>query len=382
MNQKKDDTFEIINTKSELEKLIELLERESVVGVDLEADSMYHFKEKVCLVQMATQNVSTVIDPLMVKDLSPLKNFFKTTKIKKIFHGADYDVRSLFRDFNITINNLFDTELAARFLGLKETGLQAVLRNKYAVSLDKRYQRKDWSKRPLPDEMLAYAAKDVRYLIPLATSFEEELSQKGRLGWVQEECRLLSQVRAPANNGEPLFLSFKGAGKLDPTGLAVLEKLLQLRKKIAAKKDAPLFRVIGNKPLMILSEKKPLSHKQLEKSGALSTRQIDIYGRDVVAQIQKAMKLGQKSLPVYPRRRSPSLSAAVAERVKTLKIWRDKRAEGLKIDPSLICTKLQITLIAMQKPQTMAAIGAIKEIKNWQRKEFGREIIEVIKAGK
>ncbi len=119
----------IIATPAELEKAAGQFERETAVAVDLEADSMYHFKERVCLVQIATKKLSVMVDPLMIEDLSPLKPLFSNSGIRKVFHGADYDIRSLYRDFNISINNLFDTELASRFLGLKESGLQAVLKN-------------------------------------------------------------------------------------------------------------------------------------------------------------------------------------------------------------------------------------------------------------
>ena len=128
MNATTDITYKMINTRNELEDFVGIIENEKTVGVDLEADSMYHFKEKVCLIQMAATNINVVIDPLVVKDLSPLKPIFKRGDICKIFHGADYDVRSLYRDFRISIHNLFDTELASRFLGVSETGLEAVLK--------------------------------------------------------------------------------------------------------------------------------------------------------------------------------------------------------------------------------------------------------------
>ena len=118
------DRFTSIDTADALKDLVRSLQKEKVIGVDLEADSMYHFREKVCLIQMATGDTNVVIDPLMIEDLSPLKPVFKKPGIRKILHGADYDVRSLYRDFGITINNLFDTELASRFLGYAETGLE------------------------------------------------------------------------------------------------------------------------------------------------------------------------------------------------------------------------------------------------------------------
>jgi ribonuclease D len=216
---------------------------------------MYHFKEKVCLIQIAAHNINVVIDPLVVKDLSPLKPIFKRRDIRKIFHGADYDVRSLFRDFRITINNLFDTELACRFLGFSETGLEAVLKNKFDVALNKKYQRKDWSKRPLPPDMIAYAAKDAGYLLPLARSLKAELEERGRLWWVLEECEYLSKVRPNTNNTGPLYMHFKGAGKLNPRSLAVLETVLQLRREIAQKKDKSLFRIFSSRSLLDLAEK-------------------------------------------------------------------------------------------------------------------------------
>jgi ribonuclease D len=167
--------YKIINTAAGLEKAVRTLEKARAVAVDMEADSMYHFQVKVCLLQMATEKLTIVVDPLQVKNLFPLKPLFSNPDVKKIFHGADYDVRSLFRDFSIEINNLFDTELACRFLGIKETGLEAVMEKYLNISLDKKYQKKDWSKRPLPKEMIDYAVGDVNYLLKLAKVCEKEL---------------------------------------------------------------------------------------------------------------------------------------------------------------------------------------------------------------
>jgi ribonuclease D len=144
--------YQFIDTLTGLEDFAKSLEEVRSVAVDLEADSMYHFQEKVCLLQMASGTASVVIDPIQIKDMSSLKPLFFNRKIKKVFHGADYDVRSLYRDFDIQINNLFDTQAASMFLGYKETGLNAVLKKKFGISLNKKYQKKDWSVRPLPEK--------------------------------------------------------------------------------------------------------------------------------------------------------------------------------------------------------------------------------------
>jgi ribonuclease D len=372
-------TYEIINTGEALAELVGAIENEKAIGVDLEADSMFHFKEKVCLIQMATASLNVVIDPLVIEDLSALKPIFKRQDIRKIFHGADYDIRSLYRDFDIAVNNLFDTELASRFLGYSETSLEAVLKNKFDVTLDKKYQRKDWSNRPLSQDMVAYAAKDARYLLPLAQNLTAELENKGRLGWVQEECESLSKVRPSANNADPLYLHFKGAGKLDSRSLAILENLLQYRLEIAQKKDKPLFRIFGSRSLFVLAEKKPLTVKKLEKVDAMSPRQINMYGSGVIKAIKAAMQIAPEELPVYPRKKSPRVPLVVAGRVKALKQWRDKQAEKLALDPALILTKALINAIAVQKPLQLSGFSNITELKNWQKKEFGQDIVQVMK---
>ena len=379
MNATDDIGYNIIESSSQLTQFVSQIENETAIGVDVEADSMYHFKEKVCLIQMATANINVVIDPLVIKDLSALKPIFKRSDILKIFHGADYDVRSLYRDFKFKINNMFDTELASRFLGFPETGLEAVLKKKFAVTLDKKFQRKDWSRRPLPREMIAYAAEDARYLLPLAQDLTTELKDRGRFSWVLEECEILSKVRPNANGADPLFVNFKGAGKLDPRSLAILEALLQCRREIARKKDRPLFRIIGARPLLDLAETKPTDMKQLEKSGALSPKQIDMYGRQLNEVINSAIKIPQEDLPVYPRRKAPRVPASAAERVKSLRLWRDRQAQKLAMEPSLILTKSLISTLAVQKPAKISDLSRIQEIKKWQIREFGRDILAAIK---
>ncbi|MBW1842203.1 MAG: ribonuclease D, partial [Deltaproteobacteria bacterium] len=274
--------YEIIDTRSGLKAAVAFLEKEDTVAVDLEADSMYHFQEKVCLIQMATKRESLVIDPLQVKDLSPLKSLFSRQDIRKVFHGADYDIRSLYRDFKIAVNNLFDTELACRFLGIRETGLEAVLKTNFNINLNKKYQKKDWSKRPLPREMMDYAAIDVKYLLPLYEILKKELDRNGRLPWLHEEFEYLSNVRSGLSDDAPLFLKFKGAGRLKPRSLAVLEGLLQFRRRIAEEKDKPLFKILGNASLMKIAASRPSTPAHLKDLKLISQKQFGMYGTDLV----------------------------------------------------------------------------------------------------
>ena len=368
----------IIETKSALAALTPGLQKQKRIGVDLEADSLYHFKEKVCLIQIAAEDSNIVIDPLKIKDLSALKPVFKNAEVQKIFHGADYDIRSLYRDFKITVNNLFDTQVACRFLGMRETSLEAVLKSRFDVHLNKKYQRKDWSQRPLPREMVAYAAEDAQYLIPLAAELSAKLMKKGRLAWVKEECEYLSKVRPVSNDSQPLFVGFKGAGKLDSRSLAILEALLQFRKKIAQKKDRPLFKVIQNKSLLTIAAEKPHSIKKLEKTQALSANQIKMYGQNLIKTVNAALETPSEKLPTYPRKKAPAVKPDVGKRVKALRDWRGHQANRLDVDPALLFTNALISTIAVKTPANFKSLSNIKEMKSWQKNEFGKDILKIL----
>lgn len=372
--------YQFINTRPKLEAAVSAIEKAGTLAVDLEADSMYHYHEKICLIQLAANGDNYVIDPLEVKDLSMMAPLFSRPSLKKVFHGADYDIRSLYRDFKIEINNLFDTQLACRFLGAKETGLDAVLLERFNVRLNKKYQKKDWSKRPLPQAMLDYAVQDVTYLIPLAKRLEKELAEKKRRSWVTEECDTLSRVRPMPLNDNPLFLKCKGAGRLRSRGLCVLEALLQFREAVARQKDRPLFKILGNESLMKIAAARPRSLRRLKKIEAISDKQLGMYGEALVETVRRAVNVPLEKCPVYPRKKAPSLPAQAPIRMKALKSWRDSKAKTLALDPALVCTRATMLAIARANPKHKRGLEQIKEIKNWQREAFGTEIIAALKT--
>jgi ribonuclease D len=378
MNHSPSFAYNLICSTSQLQHFVDRIRHEKFLAVDLEADSMFHYQEKVCLLQMAGKGENVVIDPLAVGDLSPLLPIFKDEAICKVFHGSDYDIRSLYRDFSIEINNLFDTQLASMFMGERETSLGAVVKKRFGIRLDKRYQKKDWSQRPLPEGMIEYAASDVFHLIPLAKALMAELEAKGRLDWVIEECQYLSTVRPMDNGNDPLFLKFRGAGRLRRRNLAALEGLLQYRRKLAIKKDRPLFKVFANTALLKIASDMLDTPKAMETAKCLSTKQIRFYGKSLSAIVKKANALADEALPVYPRKRRPSVSPKVPERTKAIKAWRDELAQRLEIDPALLFNKALITAIAIGKPQDIQSLRKVDGIRNWQVNDFGELLLKVL----
>jgi ribonuclease D len=223
--------------------------------------------------------------------------------------------------------------------------------------------------------MVEYAAMDGRYLIPLARMLEEELESKSRLSWVEEECRILSKVRFQSSNPGPLYLRVKGASVLDPRSLAVLKALLEFREAQAQKLDLPPFKVLGNEPLLALAVKKPLSQEELETGEVLSRKQIDRYGAHLLKEIDRAMAIPEKDLPVYPREPRANLPSAVRQRVKALKAWRDMRAKSLGMEPGILLNNALINDLALKHPRSMRDMEEVPGLKKWLRDAFSQEIL-------
>ena len=366
----------ILTTSAEVAALAAELRGEAILAVDLEADSMHRYREQVCLLQLSVPGRTVLIDPLAGADLAPLAGLFADPAVRKIFHAADYDLRSLYRDFRLEVRGLFDTMVSAQLLGEEKIGLNDVLGKYFGVTLDKRFQRADWSIRPLPAEMVAYAAEDTRHLHRLTELFEARLLELGRRDWAAEEFGLLEGVRFSDSEKGPLCLRLKGAGALDRRQLGVLEELLQWRELEAARRDRPPFQVIGNTILLALAMQAPRMATALAAITELPERLRDRHGRDLLAAIGRGMELPGEALPAWPKTSRPERDPAVDARLAALKVWRRDKAAALGIDPGVLINNALLELLARENPVTTAQLAASPGLKHWQRQELGAELLE------
>jgi len=367
--------YKFIESDEELKSVCEDLLKEKTIGVDLEADSMHCFKEKICLIQMASSTQAFLIDPFEIKAVSPLITLLEDNRVIKVFHGADFDIRSLDRDYNARVNNLFDTEIACRFLGIKERGLAALLKKNFDVDVDKKFQKVDWARRPLNQDMIEYSVGDVAHLTQLHDIIHQKLVANGRLSWAREEFDIQTAVRYEDNHVLPLFKKFKGAGKMDNRSLAVLENLLQMRLLIARKKDQPLFKIISNASLVTMAMSRPGTVDHMVKTNALSKRQADMYGNLCTDAIGRAMELAHNELPSYPKTRRPKKDARVQERIERLKKMREKLSGSLGIEPGFLLNNTMIDSIAVQNPATTEDLLKIEQLRKWQVAAIGDKIL-------
>ncbi|TLM65312.1 MAG: ribonuclease D [Deltaproteobacteria bacterium] len=370
----------ILTTTAAVSALAAELQGEPVLAVDLEADSMHRYRERVCLLQLSTPDRTVLIDPLAGADPTPLAGLFADPAVRKIFHAADYDLRSLFRDFRLEVRGLFDTMVSAQLLGEEKIGLNDVLGKHFGVTLDKRFQRADWALRPLPAEMVAYAAEDTRHLHRLAALFEARLTELGRRDWAAEEFALLEGVRFSAGDDGPLCLRLKGAGPLDRRQLGVLEELLQWREREAERRDRPPFQIVGNAILLALAKQTPRTAVALAAITELPERLRDRYGRDLLAAIARGLELSDSALPRWPKSPRPERDPAAEARLAALKSWRREKAAKLAIDPGVLINNALLELLARDNPATVAALAAVAGLKNWQRRTFGAELVGCLQS--
>jgi ribonuclease D len=371
------ENTEILTTNAQLAELAGQLAGETSVAVDLEADSMHNYQEKVCLIQVSTLQRTVLIDPLAVTDLGPLRPLLANPSIRKIFHAADYDLRSLKRDFDLSVRGLFDTMVSAQLLGEERIGLADLLRKYFTVELDKKFQRADWSLRPLPDDMVRYAAEDTRHLHRLVALFEERLTAMGRMSWAAEEFALLEDVRFAENDG-PLYLRFKGAGALPRRELGILEKLLEWREQEGARLNRPVYKVLGSKQLQELAQRKPQDKSGLRGIEGLPPRLVDRYGSALLAAVGDGLAIPEAELPKFPRQQRRAKDPACEERLKALKQWRQEAAAAYALEPGVLINNAALEALAQVNPRTSADLDTVIGLKNWQKRELGAALLVIL----
>jgi ribonuclease D len=368
-----------VHSNEELAALMRRIAREPLVAMDTEAASFHRFVDRIYLIQLSSARETAIIDPLTVTDVSGLGVLLADPAVEVVFHDADYDLRILDRDYSFHARRLFDTRIAAHLLGEPAVGLAALVEKYVGVTLDKKYQRADWSRRPLPPEMLEYAATDTRYLLALRERLRAVLETRGRLSWAEEEFERLEGVRwTPAETNGSVYLRMKGARALSRRGLAVLRELLPWRDAVAAELDRACFRVISNEALLALSAEPPRSSDELAKIRGLSPRLVTERGASLLAVIERGLSVAEKDLPRFPRSERHFADPAFDQAVERLKRERNEMAERLSLDPGVLCPKGTLEAVARARPKTSAALGQIHELRKWQVELLGAGFLKAL----
>ncbi len=372
-------THRYVKTPAELATLVKRLARETELAVDTEAASFHRFVDRIYLIQVSTRHENAIIDPLTVGDPAAVGALLSDPRVEVVFHDTDYDLRILDRDYGMRAHRLFDTRVAAQLLGEPAVGLAALLEKYLGIRLDKKYQRADWSRRPLPREMLEYAALDTQHLLPLRDTLRGELVAKGRLAWAEEEFGRMEGVRwTPTQATGDAALRLKGARALTRRALAVLQQLWHWRESVAAELDRASFRVLSNEALLALAGTAPRSLEALKATRGVSERLLESRGEAMLAAIERGLAVSDKDLPRFPRGERRVSDPAFDLRVERLKVARNAAAARLGVDPGVLCPKGTLEAMARAHPATAAGLGEIPEVRKWQVEVLGEEFLRAL----
>jgi len=368
-----------VTESRQLSDIISALRRESLVAVDTEAASFHRYRDRICLVQLSSAAHAAIIDPLALRDLTPLGELLADRGVEKIFHDADYDLRTLDRDYGFHATALFDTRIAAQLAGEPAVGLAALLQKYVGVTLTKEHQRADWSQRPLPAPMLDYAAADTRHLPALREGLREKLRTMGRLAWAEEEFALLEALRwTGTSDGADGYLRIKGARTLTGRQLAALRELYRWRDELAARQDRATFRIVDNEVLLATSRALPTTLDALGATTGVPAAHVRRHGADLVAGVQRALALSEDALPRIERVPRPPKDPAFDARVERLKAARNRVATELGLEAGVLCGRPTLEAVARAHPNDRAGLAQLGELRRWQVEALGDALLAAL----
>lgn len=372
----------LVETPDAFERLLDVVAREPEIAVDTEADSFYSYRDKVCLFQVTAGDQDWLIDPLADLDLEKLGNVLSDEGTTKVFHDAEYDVLILRREFGFGFRSLFDTRVAAAVLGSTTPGLASVLDSHFGVQLDKSQQRSNWAQRPLSDKQIAYARLDTRFLLPLMHRQREELDERGRAMIVDSECRRLERLEPPNVEFQADdFVRIKGARTLDPKGASALRELYAMREKLAERLDLPPFRILGNKTMIQIAQRRPRNDKELLRIDGVTPKVLGRLGDRISRALERAARKGPlHRFPQASRRDGTGeLDELGTELYDRLKRLRKDAADEHGIESSYLINRHVLLRVAIERPGTVEELEDIDGIEPWQLEMFGDEIVDTVR---
>lgn len=366
-----------VRTREELLALAGSLSGQSALALDSESDSLHHHAEKVCLVQLASETgEACLIDPLALRDLSPMAPLIADPAVLKVFHGADYDVTTMKRDFGFSFAGVFDTMIAARFLGFPEIGLQAVARKELGVELSKDSQKDDWSARPLTPRQEAYALADVAHLLALHARLRERLQALGRVAWVEEECQAVAALEPARRGRDPeAYRKTKGLMRLSRRQQAVFRELYLWREARAEATDVPAFKIVGSETLLAVAERLARTAADLAQVKGVPAR-IRSHPEQLLQVVGRGMALPDSELPrLEVRGRRPVVPEVFRKRIEALKAWRTREAARLALDVSVVLPQRLLEKVAEAAPRSLPDLDAVPGLRRWRIHALGESLV-------
>lgn len=361
-------TIQYVDNSQSLSDLCQQLAGSQWLAVDTEFHREKTYYPELCLIQVANDDIIACVDPLAVDDLTPLLDLFYREDMTLVFHAARQDLELFFLLRDSLPAHVFDTQLAATVLGYgDQIGYGNLVKQCLNVDLDKAHARTDWRQRPLSSEQLEYAADDVRYLRSLYHQLNDKLTETGRRTWLKEDFAALSTVKTYQEDPNKSWLRIKGAGRLKPAQLAVLQQLGAWREQRAVKHNLPRRWVLKDDVMLDLARFAPASTEAMKKIRGMEQRDIDRHGKAILEAIEKGKAVPKSEWPVI--KRPTPLSNQQDAVVDALMALLRQRCDEQNITPAAVASRKDVEAL-VRGEDTSLQQGWRHEIVGQQLEDF------------
>lgn len=365
-----------------LARLVDTLGALPRFAIDTESNSMHVYAERICLVQVSTEEGDTIIDPLAV-DLTPLGKVIADPAVEKVMHGADYDVMCFKRGYDFEFAGLFDTMLAERVLGRSKYGLAALLSEHFGFAADKKMQRFDWGRRPLPQSAIEYARYDTHFLLTLREKQLAALHAADRYEDHVHACERQTQVVPKVRPFDSAaFWKIKGARKLTGSAPAVLHELFVLRDVLAKRFDRPHFRIANDAALLELARAQPADSTALAATFDRARGVHPRVRRQHAGLVLEAVARGVDGRTPPALVRLPTPPRAVVDRVDALRGWRKRVAEARGVEPDIVLGKATLMAVAELAPPDLETLRDAGLLDAWELGRYGEGVVACLNGRK
>ena len=364
-----------VNTPEGLARALRALADAEFIAIDTEFMRESTFYPKLCLVQLASLDYCALVDPLAIEDLDSLWSFLSARSRVKVLHAArqDLEVLAVRAPHAIPLTPIFDTQIAAALLGQSaQIGYGALVSLRLGVSLAKGHTRTDWSRRPLSEDQLEYAADDVRYLARLYVDLRAALENAGKLDWLRQEVVELEQIDTFETDPRYAWRRLRGLDRLRPEQRATAKLLASWREELAVRHDKPRGWILADEALREISERMPKDSDALAKVRGLPEGVIRRRGTELLEIVARGEQMKASEMDVQrPTRPEPSQLALVTKLMKFVR----GHAQSLEVCPELLSTRRDIEqLVFSGKTEHL--------LEGWRRETVGERLIALLEAEK
>jgi ribonuclease D len=363
--------FTFIDTPEALSAYCSQLRSREWLAVDTEFIRERTYYPQLCLVQVSDGTTHACLDPIRIKNLDPLLELLYAPGITKVFHAAGQDLELFYHLTGKVPAPIFDTQMAATLAGYgDQIGYARLVQDMLGVELDKAHTRCDWSRRPLSEAELDYAADDVRYLCQVYDKLCTELEKRGRMEWLQADFAAMTQPARYENSPEDAWERIGAAQKLRPNQLKTLRVLAAWREEQAKQHDRPRRWILGDDQLLDLTRRQPKSLEDLQRLRGLPEGLIQKQGAALLGLIANAE---QSEAPIPPRE-GPRLPAQQQPLLELLQALVHSISEQQAISPAALTNRRELERLILGERE-------LPVLQGWRRTAVGQPLLDLLEGG-